>query len=206
VIVKITSDANAKSGRHEQESASVIPQEMALSHGMHHITAFSSDLERTDAFYQEMLGLTRLSEAPSHDEEGQMEWAWGHESGTGGEIRYSMMKPADQKRARIGAGQTHHFAFAVANDDEQEEWQHRLVSAGLSVSPVMDRMYFKSIYSRDPDGHVIELATVGPGFAVDEDVAHLGKSLKLPPWLEKQRETIASQLRSITIPAQGGIS
>ena len=206
VIVKITSDANVRPGNPDQEGDSAIPAEMALSHGMHHITAFASDLERTDAFYQELFGLTRLSEAPSNEEPGQTEWTWGHESGTGGVIRYSQMAPMNQTHARIGTGQTHHFAFAVADDDVQEEWQHRLVTAGLSVSPVMNRMYFKSIYTRDPDGHVIELATKGPGFSADEDEAHLGETLKLPPWLEKQREAISSQLRPITIPIRGSIS
>jgi glyoxalase family protein len=206
VIVKLTSDANAIPRSSAEEDISAIPSEMALSHGMHHITAFSSDLARTDAFYQGLLGLTRLSELPSHDQPGQMEWAWGHESGTGGEIRYAEMNPANRKNARIGAGQTHHFAFAVADDDVQEEWQHTLVSAGLSVSPVMNRMYFKSIYTRDPDGHVVELATAGPGFDADEDAAHLGETLKLPPWLEGQREGITARLRTITIPEQGGIS
>ncbi len=188
------------------DSDSAIPSEMALSHGMHHITAFASDLERTGAFYEELFGLKRLSETASHDESGQTEWAWGHESGRGGEIRYAQMRPANLTHAKIGAGQTHHFAFAVADDDAQEEWQHRLVTAGLSVSPVMNRMYFKSIYTRDPDGHVIELATNGPGFADDEDQAHLGETLKLPPWLERQREAIEARLKPITIPVQGSIS
>jgi glyoxalase family protein len=63
----------------------------------------------------------------------------------------------------------------------------------------MDRVYFKSIYTNDPDGHIVELATVGPGFAVDEAVANLGRGLQLPPWLEAHRRDIERTLKPITI-------
>ncbi len=75
---------------------------------------------------------------------------------------------------------------------------HKLVKAGLRVSQVMDRVYFKSIYTNDPDGHIVELATTGPGFAVDEDAGELGMHLKLPPWLEQYRAEIERALRPIT--------
>jgi glyoxalase family protein len=101
---------------------------------------------------------------------------------------------------RMGAGQTHHFALAVADDETQQIWREKLVKAGLRVTPVMDRMYFKSIYTHDPDGHIVELATVGPGFAVDEAVADLGKHLQLPAWLERNRSTIEATLQPITAP------
>lgn len=61
----------------------------------------------------------------------------------------------------------------------------------------MDRVYFKSIYTRDPDGHIVELATLGPGFTFDEDPASLGKSLQLPAWLEAQRSTIQETLKPV---------
>jgi glyoxalase family protein len=77
------------------------------------------------------------------------------------------------------------------------EFREKLVRAGIPVSPVQDRVYFKSIYTRDPDGHIVELATAGPGFAVDEDVSELGTHLMLPPWLEKHRNDIEHQLRPI---------
>ena len=101
---------------------------------------------------------------------------------------------------RMGAGQTHHFALAVPNPDTQLEWREKLIKAGLRVSPVMDRVYFKSIYTNDPDGHIVELATAGPGFAVDEAMADLGQDLRLPPWLEKGRADIERVLRPITVP------
>jgi glyoxalase family protein len=63
----------------------------------------------------------------------------------------------------------------------------------------MERVYFKSIYTRDPEGHIVELATLGPGFTVDEPVDELGQHLKLPPWLEQRRPMIESRLRPVTV-------
>jgi len=77
-----------------------------------------------------------------------------------------------------------------------------LIQAGYRVSPVMDRVYFKSIYTNDPDGHIVEIATAGPGFLIDEDPATLGQALKLPPWLEAYRQAIEARLAPITIPAE----
>jgi glyoxalase family protein len=97
----------------------------------------------------------------------------------------------------MGVGQTHHFALAVADKVSQLEWREKLIQAGLRVSPVMDRIYFKSIYTNDPDGHIVELATAGPGLAVDEDANELGTHLKLPPWLEQYRAEIERAVRPI---------
>ena len=100
----------------------------------------------------------------------------------------------------MGAGQTHHYAFAVADEETQLIWREKLVNAGLRVTPVLDRVYFKSIYTNDPDGHIVELATAGPGFAIDEPVSELGQHLQLPPWLEENRDAIEQILRPITTP------
>ena len=81
----------------------------------------------------------------------------------------------------------------MADEAVQLEWREKLVRAMLRVSPVMDRIYFKSIYTNDPDGHIVELATVGPGFLIDEEYDDLGQSLKLPPWLEKDRDELADE-------------
>src|SRR5205085_7630129 len=116
-------------------------------------------------------------------------------------ITYFGRDPKKQRRVQMGAGQTHHFALAVADEDTQLEWREKLLKAGLRVSPVMDRIYFKSIYTNDPDGHIVELATAGPGFAVDEPTAELGTHLMLPPWLEPQRANIAASLKPLTLPS-----
>jgi glyoxalase family protein len=101
---------------------------------------------------------------------------------------------------KMGSGQTHHFALAVPDEETQLEWRERLLAAGLRVTPVKDRVYFKSIYMTDPDGHIVELATAGPGFAVDEEPADLGKALMLPPWLESQRMLIEQHLTPVAAP------
>jgi glyoxalase family protein len=108
--------------------------------------------------------------------------------------------PKNERHMRMGAGQTHHFAFAVGNDEEQQVWRERLMRARLRVTPIVDRIYFKSVYTNDPDGHIVELATLGPGFTVDETAASLGTSLRLPPWLEGSRPIIERTLRSVTAP------
>ena len=93
------------------------------------------------------------------------------------------------------------FEEFEGDEETQLAWREKLLKAGCRVSPVMDRVYFKSIYTNDPDGYIVELATVGPGFTVDEEPAHLGQSLKLPPWLEPRRTEIEGALAPLTVPA-----
>jgi glyoxalase family protein len=93
------------------------------------------------------------------------------------------------------------MAFRVPTDADQLAWRKTLVSAGMNVSPVLDRQYFHSIYFREPGGVLFEIATDAPGFAADEPQESLGEALKLPPWLEGAREQIAAGLEPITPPA-----
>ena len=102
--------------------------------------------------------------------------------------------PPNGKWARGGVGQTHHVAFRAANDEQQLAWRDHLLSMGLNVSPVMDRDYFRSIYFRAPDGMLLEIATDGPGFAVDEPRERLGTELRVPAWLAERREEIEAAL------------
>lgn len=92
------------------------------------------------------------------------------------------------------------FALVVPDEATQLAGRERLIGAGLRGSPVMDRCYFKSIYTNDPDGHIVELATLGPGFATDEAEPALGQALQLPPRLEPQRAQITEGLRPLTVP------
>jgi glyoxalase family protein len=101
--------------------------------------------------------------------------------------------------AVFGAGSIHHIAFRVPTDEMQLEYQSALRSAGYGVTPVRDRNYFHSIYYREPGGVLFEIATEGPGFAIDEPVETLGESLKLPEWFESQRSTIEQELPPITL-------
>jgi glyoxalase family protein len=177
------------------EPVPAITPDMALSHGMHHITAISSNIERTHAYFGGLLGMRRVKQTSNFDDPTSLHWYWGVGDGRPGTIlTYFGRDPKREPRAQMGAGQTHHFALSVPDEATQLEWREKLLSAGHRVSEVMDRVYFKSIYTNDPDGHIVELATAGPGFAVDEDPATLGQKLMLPPWLERHRGAIESSL------------
>ena len=166
-----------------------ITADMALRRGMHHITAIGRDIARTHAFFGDLLGMRRLKMTSNFDNPNAAHWYWGAGDGQPGTIVTYFEMP-DAPPARMGAGQTHHFALAVADEAAQLEWREKLIGAGLGVSPVMDRTYFKSIYTQDPDGHIVELATAGPGFLVDEDEASLGSGLMLPAQYERHRAEI----------------
>jgi len=94
----------------------------------------------------------------------------------------------------MAAGVVHHVALRVADEAMQLEWRERLIRAGVRVSPVKDRLYFHSIYFREPGGVLLEIATDGPGFSIDEPEDQLGQHLCLPPWLEPVRESIERRL------------
>jgi glyoxalase family protein len=106
--------------------------------------------------------------------------------------------PAD-RRGFWGVGAIHHLAFRVADAAEQLEVREQV--AGLvDPTPVIDRFWFRSVYFREPGGVLFELATDGPGFTADEELAHLGESLVLPPWLEPGRREIEAQLPPLAPP------
>lgn len=98
---------------------------------------------------------------------------------------------------RVGAGGVHHAAFRTVDAAEQLRWRERLLSQRVGVSEQIDRFYFQSIYFREPSRILYEIATDGPGFATDEDPAHLGERLALPPFLEAQRAQIEAELKPL---------
>jgi glyoxalase family protein len=100
----------------------------------------------------------------------------------------------DGPRGRPGPGTIHHVAFRVPDDDAQAALGSAASATGVATTPQKDRQYFRSIYFREPGGVLFEVATDEPGFAIDEDVADLGTSLKLPPWLEDDREQLEAAL------------
>jgi glyoxalase family protein len=111
-----------------------------------------------------------------------------------GPLRFA--EPAEEA-ALIGPGTTHHVAWRAADDGELGGWLSRLSEMGLRPTDVQDRKYFRSVYFRMPDGLLIEVATDGPGFLVDEPQESLGTGLSLPPWLEPERETLERELTPI---------
>ncbi len=120
------------------------------------------------------------------------------ETGAGGPgTKVHVAERPDLPPARQGAGGVHHVAFRTPNGEEQQAWRERIAGAGLPTSGLIDRFYFQSLYFREPNGILFEIATDGPGFATDEDPAHLGESLALPPFLEPRRAQIEAGLRPL---------
>ena len=107
----------------------------------------------------------------------------------------------DEGFGRVAVGSVHHVAFRIAGDQEQESWRRRALDRGLQVTTMRDRTYFHSLYFREPGGVLFEIATDPPGFSVDENVAELGSSLRLPAWLESERETLQATLPELTVPS-----
>ncbi len=193
-----------RAGRNEREiaertfpeSVTEITEDMALS-GIHHISAITDDLPRAGEFYEAALGLRLVKQTFNQDDGKTKHYFWAHyEDGVVGP--HSALTLFDWSgtthRARPGAGQTHHIAFRARNAEEQLEWRARLVALGIDVSPVLDRTYFQSIYFHAPDGLLLEIATDGPGFRVDEAAGALGEELQLPRWLEADRARIEGGL------------
>ena len=182
------------------EPVEEISPDMKLQ-GIHHITAIASDIERTTSFYADFLGLRTVKKTLNYDDLSAPHYYFGIGDGQPGTIiTYFGYPDGTMRKGKVGTGMTHHFAFAVKGPEEQLEWRDKLRSVGLQVTTVMDRKYFRSIYFNDPDGHILEIATNGPGFLVDEDKDSLGKSLSLPVWLERHRTEIESSLTPIYVP------
>jgi glyoxalase family protein len=104
-----------------------------------------------------------------------------------------VVDPAPARPGVPGAGTVHHIAWAAPAGDHAA-WHARLAAAGVHPTPIIDRFYFRSIYFREPGGVLFEVATLGPGFAVDESPAELGESLSLPPAYEHLRERLEASL------------
>jgi glyoxalase family protein len=100
--------------------------------------------------------------------------------------------------ARNGLGTVHHVAMAISTAEEQARLRHELLQLGYRVTEVLDRQYFLSIYFREPGGVLFEVATIHPGFTVDEALPDLGQALKLPPWEEPDRVAIERKLPSVS--------
>jgi glyoxalase family protein len=117
----------------------------------------------------------------------------------GDEQRFRWVYEQPRQRGVQGAGTVHHIAWH-ARDDDHVAWQERVRAAGMGVTPVIDRDYFKSVYFRQPQGVLFEIATTSPGFAVDEDPDHLGEGLRLPSQHEHLRRVLERTLTPLSNP------
>jgi len=195
-----TRDLRAIVSATHPEPVPAITADMRLQ-GIHHVTGMTDDLGRANDFLEQALGLRLVKQSVNQDDPSTLHHFWASYDGhtVAPHSAYTLFGwPNDNAlRARAGVGQMHHVAFRAASADEQLAWRDHLLSIGVGVSPVMDRSYFTSIYFQAPDGMLFEIATDGPGFAVDEPAAALGAELKLPPWLEREREEISRSLQPI---------
>jgi glyoxalase family protein len=160
-----------------------IPGELALQ-GFHAARAYSGAPDAS----------SRLLEALELEPAGE---GWEARGAERGGLYIYDEPPAE--RALQGAGSVHHIAWA-SKIDEHEQWRERAISAGAQPTPVIDRFYFKSIYFREPSGVLFEIATLGPGFTVDEPLEHLGEKLSLPPDYEHLRAEVEPNLRPVVNP------
>ena len=154
--------------------------------GFHAVRLWERDLAATARFLGGALGFERVGEDAGWHRFG----ADGGGSGRWLEVREL---PAE-RRGSWGTGAVHHVAFRVADEEEQLAVRQWVLDAGSQPTPVIDRFWFRSVYFKEPGGALFELATEGPGFAVDEDPAHLGERLILPPWFEPARQQIEAVL------------
>ena len=169
--------------------------------GLFGVTLTVAKMDRTAWLLTEVMGFRRVTDAD--ESESGFEQTALFETGPGGPgAQVRVQVPRDPSAGRPGRGGVHHVAFRTASVERQQAWKDRLESAGVVVTPLIDRFYFSSIYFREPGGVLFEIATDGPGFATDEPVEHLGEALALPPFLEPRRHQIEAGLRPIE-PALG---
>jgi glyoxylase I family protein len=135
------------------------PRRMALR-GLHHLTAICRDLRRTTTFYRDVLGLTLVGDAVNDDDPGARHFWFGF-GDTARSTLVSFLEYPDMEPGQVGVGATHHFAFLVESGEELDAWWQYLRESGVQCSDVFEREGFRSLYLRDPDGHIVELATRG---------------------------------------------
>jgi glyoxalase family protein len=161
--------------------------------GFHHVALAVESPERTAGLMTDTLGFWRVDEA-----EGRIRLASG--KGGPGDL-VDVVNAAGFPYGSMGVGTVHHVAFRVPDEETQLAVRAEISALGYSVTPVLDRNYFRSIYFREPGGVLFEIATDPPGFAVDEDPEHLGEDLKLPPWLETRRDRLEEVLPPLRVRA-----
>lgn len=153
-------------------------------------------LEATDALLTRVLGLRPVREYPNPADSRGLVHVYEMGSGGPGAELHVAVEP-DRPAARQGAGGVHHVALRTPTYDEHAAWVERVTEHGVPNSGLVERYYFRSLYFREPNGILFEIASDGPGFAVDEDEATLGEKLALPPFLEPRRAEIEAGLKPI---------
>ncbi len=179
-------DLVASVGDHRSgwDGVAAIPDEHAVR-GLHAITLSERQLDPSATMLTELLGMSLTGEENARSRFGMSD---------GGPGALVDVSSGVSDRGLQAGGTVHHVAFRAPDLETITAWQQELISRGVQVTQILDRQYFKSIYFREPGGVLFEIATDAPGFAVDEPLLELGRHLKLPPWLEPNREQIAAAL------------
>ncbi|KPV44964.1 ring-cleaving dioxygenase [Alicyclobacillus ferrooxydans] len=178
---------------HEAYDKSLVPAANQIR-GQGPIMLSVPDLRMTDLLLTEVLHMRQVRHY-AHPEEGVVHV---YEMGDGG--AHAELHVAEQPSlgpARLGAGGVHHVAFRTPTDEEYHEWIRHIRSYRIPNSGEVDRYWFRSLYFREPNGILFEIATDGPGFAVDENPETLGETVVLPPFLEPRRAEIVANLKPI---------
>ncbi|WP_017974639.1 ring-cleaving dioxygenase [Actinopolyspora halophila] len=170
----------------------VVPAEHGIR-GLHSVT-LSVDSEEATAGMLGGMGLTF-----SGQEGDRLRFAAG--AGGPGAFVDVVVRPGAE-RGLVASGTVHHVAWRAPDESTQAAWRSELVDSGVSVTSVLDRQYFRSVYFREPGGTLLEIATDEPGFTADEPLLELGRALKLPPWLEPNREQIEATLPRLDLPSE----
>jgi glyoxalase family protein len=169
-----------------------IPAELALQ-GFHAVRAYAADPERSRDLLEDTLGFSPPTQVGANGNIISRELRGDTRGG------FYLYEPPPSERGLQGAGTVHHVAWA-AQPEEIEEWQQRVTAAGARATPVIDRFYFRSVYFREPSGVLFEIATIGPGFTVDEPLDQLGSKLSLTPQYEHLRDQIEPTLTPLRNP------
>lgn len=175
-----------------------IPLEHAIR-GFYSVELWENTYERTEALLVNQLDHEFVAEA------GPRRRYSTSAQGTPGQI-IDVVWDAQKQFGAGGSGTVHHIAFDTPSDADQFSVRERLMNIGMHPTQVLDRQYFHSIYFREPGGVLFEVATTPPGFTYDEEVKHLGESLKLPSWEEHRREYIEKLLAPITLNPEKYVS
>jgi glyoxalase family protein len=178
--------------RNPWDSASV-PAQYAVR-GQHSSVLTVQDPTRTLETLTRDLGMTVLAEKDGR-------YRLSTHAGEPGTV-VDVVTDSRGERGLVAGGTVHHIAFRVPDQATQEVWRQELAERGYGVTAILDRQYFTSIYFREPGGTLLEIATDTPGFDIDEPLLELGRSLKLPPWLEPNREAIAHSVARIDLPGE----
>src|SRR5438034_1279131 len=199
--------------------------------GIHHITCITADAPGNVDFYVRVLGLRLVKKSVNQDDPTVYHLFYADEKGSAGSDLTCFEYP-QARRGRAGRGMVHTIVFRVGSDEaldfwadrladagnpgagtvhhvawasppeEHEAWRERVAASGAHPTPVIDRCYFRSVYFREPSGVLFEIATIGPGFTVDEPAEHLGEKLSLPPDYEHLRATVEPVLTPLPNPRE----